>query len=305
MNALPPLPALRAFEAVSRLGSVVKAAEALSVTHSAISHQIHALEDFLGLPLFERQGRRLVPTEDGRQYAMKIRMALGDMSEATRALRALPRPNELRITTLPSFGVHWLMARLPDFQACYPQYRVDIRAGIGFDDLHNGQLDLALRMGTGEWDGLKATPLLHDWLVLVGRPDLPDFPATPEQLPGARLIGTMEKWSSWTYAAGLGDWQPNFRLFCNDNNLVQEAVLRGQGLALLRLSLVIDDLLTGRLALACGLVVPHPLSYWLVWAPRMDNSLKLHHFRDWLLESAASSEAMMQAYAAAQPGRQS
>ncbi|MBE9607991.1 LysR substrate-binding domain-containing protein [Chitinilyticum piscinae] len=300
MNALPPLAALRAFEAVCRLGSVVKAADALSVTHSAISHQLAALEDYLGIALFERQGRRLVPTEDGRYYAMRIRLALGEVGEATRALQARPRPNELRLATLPSFGMHWLMPRLPEFQQQHPQYRVEVRAGIGFDDLANGQVDLALRMGSGQWEDLQAAFLLPDWLVVVGRPDLPDFPAQPQQLPQARLLGTMEKWSSWAAQANLTDWRPEPRLACNDNNLVQQAVLQGQGVALLRLSLVFDDLLAGRLAAVGGLAVPHPLSYWLVWAPRLEGSAKLQEFRHWVSAAAQRSAAQMQAWVSAQ-----
>lgn len=300
MNALPPLAALRAFEAVCRLGSVVRAADALAVTHSAISHQLAALEDYLGLPLFERQGRRLVPTEDGRFYAMKIRMALGDVAEVTRALQTRPRPNELKIATLPSFGMQWLMARLPDFQSRHPQYRIDVRAGIGFDDLHNGQVDVALRMGSGDWDGLQVTPLLPDWLVLVGRADLADFPASAADVAAVRLIGTMEPWGHWAQAAGLGEWQPDYRLSCNDNNLAQQAVAGGQGLALLRLSLVLDDLLAGRFRAVAGVAVPHPLSYWLAWAPRLAGSPKLHHFRDWCQAVATRSADEMRDWVAAQ-----
>ncbi|WP_410499787.1 LysR substrate-binding domain-containing protein [Chitinibacter sp. S2-10] len=303
MNPLPPLPALRAFEAVSRLGSVVKAADALSVTHSAISHQIHALEDYLGLPLFERSGRKLALTEDGRNYALQIRMALNDMAEATRTVRARPKPNEIKLTTMPSFGLGWLIPRVPEFQALFPQYRLDIRAGLGFDDLHTGQLDLAIRMGAGDWEGLKTQHLLDDYLVVVAAPQYPHLPRTLAELSDlehglerAQIIGTLEKWSSWVKEAQLGDWSPTFSLFCNDNNLALQAVRLGQGITLTRLSLVLDDLRSGQLVLLGGVIAPHPNRYWLVWAPRADGSAKLHHFMHWLQTAAARSQQAMNDY---------
>lgn len=298
MNPLPPLPALRAFEAVSRLGSVVKAADALSVTHSAISHQLHALEEYLGLPLFERSGRKLVLTEDGRHYALEIRMALNDMAEATRMVRARPKPNEIKLTTMPSFGLGWLIARLPEFQAQFPQYRIDIRASLAFDDLNLGQLDLAIRMGAGDWEGLKTEHLLDDYLVVVAAPQLDNLPQTAAEVKQARIIGTLEKWSSWSKAAELGDWTPNFALFCNDNNLALQAVRLGQGVTLTRLSIVLDLLLAGELRLVGGVITPHPNRYWLVWPPRLDGSVKLHHFMGWLKQAAERSQQQMQAYIA-------
>ncbi|WP_373973874.1 LysR substrate-binding domain-containing protein [Chitinibacter sp. SCUT-21] len=296
MNPLPPLPALRAFEAVARLGSVVKAADALSVTHSAISHQLHALEDYLGLPLFERSGRKLVLTEDGRHYALQIRMALGDMAEATRMVRARPKPNEIKITTMPSFGLGWLIARLPDFQAHFPQYKLDIRANLGFDDLSSGQLDLAIRMGAGDWEGLKSELLMDDMLLVVAASNDPKAPKTAAEVKDARIIGTLEKWSSWSKAADLGDWSPNFALFCNDNNLAMQAVRLGQGVALTRLSIVFDALLAGELVAVGGVFAPHPNRYWLVWPPRLDGSVKLHHFMSWIKAQAEHSQQQMAAF---------
>jgi LysR family glycine cleavage system transcriptional activator len=298
MNPLPPLPALRAFEAVSRLGSVVKAADALSVTHSAISHQIHALEEFLGLALFERAGRKLILTEDGRLYALQIRMALNDMAEATRSVLARPKPNEIKLTTIPSFGQGWLMARLPAFQALFPQYRLDIRAGLGFDDLNTGQLDLAIRMGAGDWEGLNSEHLLDDYLLVVAAAHDTSAPKTAAEVKQARIIGTMEKWSSWSKAAELGDWAPSFDLFCNDNNLAMQAVRLGHGVALTRLSIVLDLLLAGELRVVGTTITPHPSRYWLVWPSRLDGSIKLHHFMGWLKATAAQTQQQMDEFIA-------
>ncbi|QLG89174.1 LysR family transcriptional regulator [Chitinibacter bivalviorum] len=286
MNPLPPLPALRAFEAVSRLGSVVKAADALSVTHSAISHQLRILEEYLGLPLFERRGRKLILTEDGRHYALQVRIALNDVAEATRSVRARPKPNELTIATLPSFGMAWLLPRLPKFQALYPQYRVILRASLNFEDLQAGQIDLALRMGSGEWDGLKTRELMGDYLVVVAASADHTAPQTVAEVPKARIVGSMEKWSSWTLAAGLGEWTPTFPLFCNDNNLCLQAIRQQQGIGLMRLTMVQEELQAGSLRMIGNVLAPHPSKYWLAWTARMEGSSKVLHFADWIAAEA-------------------
>ncbi len=151
MRNLPPLPALRAFEAVSRLGSMVQAAAELHVTHSAISHQIKALEEELAVLLFERQGRRLLLTEEGRIYAMQVRAAMRDLQSATEMVLNRPRPDELVISVIPSFATHWLIPRLPRFNALFPHYKMRLRAGLALDDLKTGMVDLAIRMGARQW----------------------------------------------------------------------------------------------------------------------------------------------------------
>src|SRR5579863_4787446 len=116
MKPIPPLTALRCFEAVARLGGVTLAARELHVTHSAVSQQIKVLEESMGIALFVREARGLRLTEEGRLYALDIRTALRDITEATRRAQARPRESELVIATLPSFAQHWLMPRLPGFR---------------------------------------------------------------------------------------------------------------------------------------------------------------------------------------------
>ncbi|MDG0900033.1 LysR family transcriptional regulator, partial [Pseudomonas sp. L01] len=112
MSDLPPLTALRSFEAVARLGSISQAASELHVTHSAISQQIKLLENLLGLALFVREGRGLRLSENGRFYALQVRASLGEIADATRVVRARPREGELVVTVMPSFGLNWLLPRL-------------------------------------------------------------------------------------------------------------------------------------------------------------------------------------------------
>ena len=155
MSAFPPLTCLRSFEATSRLGSVTLAAKELHVTHSAISQQIKVLEEIVGLTLFVREGRGLRVSEDGRLYALQIRKALGDIAEATRLIQAQPKMGELVVAVLPSFGRSWLLPRLPGFQQLYPDIGIRLQASLTISNLHQESVDIGIRMGKGEWEGVE------------------------------------------------------------------------------------------------------------------------------------------------------
>ncbi|WP_283150054.1 transcriptional regulator GcvA [Silvimonas soli] len=297
MNPLPPLPALRAFEAVSRLGSVVQAADELFVTHGAVSHQLRALEEFLGVALFERQGKRLILTDEGRVYAMQIRIALGEIGEATQWVQAGPRPNELVISVLPSFGLHWLVPRLPDFSRRHPEYRLRLRAGLAVDDLRGGLVDVAIRMGNGQWPDVKQLFLLEDRLLVVAAPHFNggDLPQTAAQVMRCPVVRSVENWRPWYIAAGIDGPEPN-GLNCNDSNLLLQAVKLGQGIALTRLSLVVDMLRTGELVQLTDISMPYPnRGYWLVWPLRTEGTRKLQDFSAWLVEQVAQYLAQLPA----------
>src|SRR6218665_3109886 len=151
MKDIPPLTALKCFEAAARLGSVTQAARELHVTHSAVSQQIGSLEQSMGVALFVREARGLRLTEEGRLYALEIRVALHGIADATRQLQGRSDENELVITTLPSFAVHWLLPRLDAFQRLYPQYSVHLHTGLDLHNLPRNRADLGIRMGQGHW----------------------------------------------------------------------------------------------------------------------------------------------------------
>ncbi|GGP26603.1 LysR substrate-binding domain-containing protein [Silvimonas amylolytica] len=285
MPQSPPLPALRAFEAVSRLGSVVQAADELCVTHGAVSHQLRALEDFLGVALFHRQGKRLTLNDEGRVYAMQIRNALAEIDEATQWVLAGPRPNELVIAVIPAFASHWLLPRLPDFQTQFPEYRVRLRANLAVDDLRGGLVDLAIRMGNGQWPDLKQEFLFMDHLVAVAAPQFNGgvLPQTPQAVQSSHILRSVENWRPWFQAAGINAAEPD-GLHCNDSNLLIEAIKLGQGIALTRLSLVAGMLQRGELVQLTDIVVPYPnRGYWLAWPGRTDGTRKLKDFSAWLI----------------------
>ncbi|MFV0664301.1 transcriptional regulator GcvA [Denitromonas sp.] len=283
MQRIPPLPALRAFEAVARLGSVVKAAGELHLTHSAISHQLRSLENMLGLRLFDRHGKRLTVNENGRVYAMQVRHALSDLSRATDTALAQPREDELVVGTIPSFGAHWLIPRLPHFTSAYPGLKVSLRAGLQVADLDAEGIDVAIRMGHGGWDGVQQRELFADRLVAVAAPHFNGgrLPRTPTEVLSAPLLLSIENWRPWQEAAGLPA-NALHGIHFNDSNLVLEAARLGQGVALSRLSLVHGALLDGRLVQLTKISVPYPNAYWLVWPARSAGRARVEHFGQWL-----------------------
>jgi LysR family glycine cleavage system transcriptional activator len=156
MADFPPVASLRSFEAVARLGSVTQAAHEMSVTHSAVSQHIKQLEALVGVTLFIRHGRGVRITEEGRLYALQIREALQHIADATRMVQIKPRTMEVTLATLPSFGCHWLLPRLARFQARHPQIAVRLLTSLAVVNLQQEGIDLAIRMGQGDWEGWKA-----------------------------------------------------------------------------------------------------------------------------------------------------
>ena len=286
MSAFPPLTCLRSFEATSRLGSVTLAAKELHVTHSAISQQIKALEAFVGLTLFVREGRGLRVSEDGRLYALQIRQALGDIAEATRLIQAQPKTDELVVAVLPSFGRSWLVPRLPTFQALYPHMRIRLQASLSISNLHQESVDIGIRMGKGDWEGVEQRLLFHDELIAVAAPHFNggQLPQTPQQIVDSTIIHSTESWLPWCEAAGVDMSGERAGLCSNDSNLILESVRLGQGIALERRSLVQDAIARGELVQLGDVCAPYAYPYWLVWPPREGSQTKQHAFSQWLFK---------------------
>ncbi|MDC7707141.1 LysR substrate-binding domain-containing protein [Vogesella indigofera] len=295
MKNLPPLAALRSFEAVARLGSVSLAAAELNVTHSAVSQQIRLLEDQLGSVLLLREGRGLQPSEDGRLYALQVRVALGELSEATRLVRARPRGDELVIAVLPSFGQHWLLPRLPRFYARHPHYRVTLRASLDIQDLQQGLVDIGIRMGRGGWEGVQQQRLFDDELLAVAAPHFNggQLPRTAAEVVACPVVRTVESWLGWCSAAGVAE-PAHAALWINDSNLVLAAVQQGLGVALLRRSLVASALQRGELVQLTDIRVPHLSPHWLVWPQRESATAKQQDFRHWINAETAGYLAALQ-----------
>ncbi|MDR3371314.1 LysR substrate-binding domain-containing protein [Rhodoferax sp.] len=286
MRSIPPLTALKCFEAAARLSSVTLAAQELHVTHSAVSQQIRLLEETLNVTLFQREPRGLKLTEAGRLYALDVRMALLDIAKATQLARARPQEGELVVGTLPSFALHWLVPRLPGFRATHPQDRIRLHTSLEVQDLRSGLVDVSIRMGPGHWPDLMTKKLFEDRLLVVASPrfqggTLPTTAAEVAQVP--LVCASTASWDDWFEAAGVSQ-RPDTLPFltANDSNIVLGAVALGQGIALERHSLVAGALDRGELVQITNITIPYPYPYWVVWPPRDEVASKQARFVAWL-----------------------
>ncbi|CAM3155720.1 LysR family transcriptional regulator [Klebsiella quasipneumoniae subsp. quasipneumoniae] len=289
MADFPPVASLRSFEAVARLGSVTQAAHEMSVTHSAVSQHIKQLEALVGVTLFVRHGRGVRITEEGRLYALQIREALQHIADATRMVQIKPRTMELTLATLPSFGCHWLLPRLARFQARHPQIAVRLLTSLAVVNLQQEGIDLAIRMGQGDWEGMESRHLFADEQLVVAAPHYRggDLPTTPQAIAASDIVFSMESWNAWCSQAGLEKTIIPAGLRLNDSNLVLEAVRLGAGVALERRSLVAGAIARGELVQLTAVTVPYPWHYWLTVSPQAENRPEVPRFIAWLEEEIA------------------
>ena len=290
MSDFPPIASLRSFEAVARLGSVTLAAKELHVTHSAISQQIKVLEEMVGLKLFIRHGRGVQINEDGRLYALQVREALHHIADATRLVQVKPRRQELTLAMVPSFGSHWLVPRLERFRATYPHISLRIQASLAIASMQQEGIDMAIRMGKGDWEGMESHYLFADELIVVAAPSYNDgvLPQTPSEIAKSKIIFSMESWKTWCINAGLEREIVPGGLCINDSNLVLEAVRLGKGIALERRSLVQDALSRGELVQLTPFTAPYPWPYWLVSPQAAEQKTEAVLFKAWLDEEVAA-----------------
>ena len=287
MLKLPPLSALRAFEAVSRLGSVTRAAEELHVTHSAVSHQLKLLEEYLDTSLIDRSARRVNLTPEGRVYAYQIRLALQQVAGATNRISMRSQSEHLTIALLPSFGTHWLIPRLPDFYRQHPNWRIELVASLEVVDFDSSPADCAIRFGSIETLGAHTEHLMSEWQLLVASAQDSRFSATQTPAEVAQvgsLITANESWSNWCIAADLDQAVPTPSLIVNDSNLALEAARSGLSVVLTRLSIADYWLRQGALQRVTPILAQHPSDYHLVWPDRSHKTDKLVIFMEWLKE---------------------
>ena len=293
---LPALAALRAFEAAARHESFSRAASELYVTHGAVSHQIRALEEELGQPLFERRGKRVVLTTNGRVYAERVRDALLQIADATRVLQAGNRDKRLTISTMPSFAARWLTPRIGSFIERHPELDVELLSSNTLVDFSSEEVDVALRMGTGDYPGLYVERLLDDVFFPVCSPEFNGgrLPELPQHMAGMPLLrGEGDPWKPWFEAAGL-DWpEPRKGLLLQDSSLLLQAAAEGQGIALIRSSLAYNDLLSGRVVRLFDVSIACPWLLYFVCEPANLELPKIQAFRQWLLPEMERFRAIL------------
>jgi LysR family glycine cleavage system transcriptional activator len=292
--SLAPLGALRAFEAAVRLGSFKAAAAALSVTPAAISHQVKALEAYVGTALFERLNRALRLTRAGQALALVVQGAFDDLDRALAELRERSGSPAMRtalsVSAAPSFAAKWLAPRLHRLQAAHPGLDIRLSATDTLADL--ATIDIALRYGRGPYPGVNAERLWPDGEIFpVCRPDL--RLKSPRDLLRQTLLRTAPPqstvavprtdWPAWFKAAGVsapkaGGHGPMF----SGTHLALEAAAAGQGIALTPGVLVAGDLAAGRLARPFPAALPDPYGFWLLSRETAANRIRIRAFTGWI-----------------------
>ncbi len=290
MVTLPPLGTLRVFEAAARHLSFQQAAEELHVTPSAVSHQIKALEDFLGKPLFTRAKRRVTLTPEGRKYLLPIQQALDDIRAATARFRETQDSRLLTISVAPSLASGWLVPRLSVFQMKHPDIEVRITTSTQTVDLRKAlDIDIGIRFGDGQWPGLRAHRLLDMQLVPVCSPELLEQHGPikkPSDLAGLTLLHALPRlgdWRSWFASAGARDVDPDRGPKFQDTPLAINAAVNGLGVAIADRQLVQAELDSGRLVAPFDITVPSTIGYYLVYRNNQHNDPRIKAFRDWAL----------------------
>ena len=294
MRRLPPLNALRAFEAAARHHSFSKAAKELAVTHGAVSRQVAKLEEFLGTTLFERRHQQIVLTRKGASYAARLQDLFDDLHRATLDnFETQADRNLLRIGVLPTFAMRFLVPRLAHFKEANPAIRlqVDTYSPLRPND-PDIDVDVAVWWGTGNWPNMVSEPLFPEILLPVGSPALVAGHRlrSPDDLePFLRLHARQRPgdWKMWLDAAGATKVDPQSGLRLEYSGLVYQGAVDGLGLAMAQSAFVQDDIANGRLVPLFDLPLRTGLSYYLVASEASVHRPKVIGFSAWLKSEVA------------------
>ncbi|MDH3740926.1 MAG: transcriptional regulator GcvA [Hyphomicrobiales bacterium] len=297
MRRLPPLNSLRAFEAAARWLSFSKAADELFVTPAAVSQQIRQLEDYLGIALFHRKTRAVSLTEEARTVLPLVSEGFDRLAEAVERLARDEASGLLTVSSAPTFAVKWLLQRLPDFSDKNPDIELRLDASLDSRDFARDGIDIGIRLGTGNYPGLHVERVFGEEVSLVCSPKLltgANPLRVPEDLKNHRLLHVdwgdfnmpLPDWRMWTKAAGIEgldvDHGPRFTV----ENMVIEAAIAGNGVALVSHHAIAEELKAGRLVRPFDLVLKADFSYWLVCPHEHLRRAKVKAFCDWLLDEA-------------------
>lgn len=311
---LPPLNALRTFEAVARLQSFTKAANELFVTRAAVSHQIKNLEEYLGFQLIIRENRSISLTPAAEAALPKLREGFNNLSDAVHLLSSQQTTNEsLSVWMAPSFASKWLVPRLHSFSLAYPEIDMQISGDAGLVDPTEGtstklsmeelfrsnDVDVAIRFGSGNYPGCKVHKLLTAKAVPLCSPDLLDDPdkplKTPEDLKQHTLLHDntdykgRPEWKKWFKSVGITDAKVDRGLRFNHISMAMDAAIDGQGVLLGIEALARNDIASGRLCTPFDLSVPLKRSYYVIQPEAVDsNQRAVDAFIQWILDEAES-----------------
>lgn len=290
--SLPPLNAIRVFEAIGRTGSVKAAAEELFVTPGAASRQLAKLEESLQVPLFKRSHRQIALTPAGQRYFETVSEVLIQLSDATDEIKTSKGRRPLHIWCPMTFGQRWLVPRLQAFRAQHPDRDVIFTTSLGPIDRNSTTTDVAIRIGRGSWPGCVSHRLMPIRLTPVCSPALIEqvgpFRSTRDLLRATLLQSSARPayWRLWLEAAGAKEIDPDRGITFESVSLAYQMAISGAGVAMGQGVLVAEDLRSGRLVAPFPLVADSMDAFYLIYPNRLSHDPFVCQFRDWVLGEA-------------------
>ena len=301
IERLPPLNAIRTFEVATRHLSFKDAADELCITSTAVSHRIRALEEWLGVKLFNRLTRSLELTKEGEAYAPLVHEAFGLLTEASNALKQSNQGGDLLITSTMSFASNWLTPRLPSFYQHNDEYNISVEASDEAINLARSNIDVAIRYGEGGYDKLHSQMLFTDLVTPVCSPSVAQaITSSIDLLQAPRLdyrwTGFNDRdpsWLKWFHAVGhLVDELPHAPVFSEEHMVLSEAIA-GRGVGLVGIVAAADAIQSG--ALVCPFATAlENRSYYFVCQPNCLHLQKVKTFRDWIIAEAGRFDAFVE-----------
>lgn len=292
---LPPLNSLRSFEAAARNLSITRAATELAVTQAAISQQVKALEKYLGVPLFRRLPRQLMLTEAGERLLPVISKSMDAIASAIAAISEEVAAEKLSIRLAPSFAAKWLSPRLSLFRAEQPNISLALKHSNEAVDFRHSSIDLAITYGTGDWPNVIAERVLNlDFFPVCA----PGYVCSERPLKDVGDLRhctllhdtTYENWSAWLQLAGASDIDSRQGTIFDDTNVLIQAAVDGQGVALGSTIFVTDHLQNQRLVRPFDFVLESDYAYYVVCPEAHLARPAVKAFRDWVLRERNPAE---------------
>jgi LysR family glycine cleavage system transcriptional activator len=297
MERLPPLSAIRAFEAAGRHENFSRAADELGLTQAAISYQVRQLEDRVGRPLFVREKGRVRLSDTGRRLLPALTSGFGAIADAFAALREEDE-DVIGINTAVSFGGTWLSAKIGRFQVRYPDLAVRISLDNALIDFGLGGIDAAIRMGRGNWEGLRSDFLFCQHFAPICAPsflEAHDIREPADLLRVERLAPNDSMWAAWFAQVGIGSPERRQGLVLDSQLQEASAMLSGFGIALMSPLYWTADLASGRLVQPFDTVLYPGTAQWLVHPASRVGVRKIERFREWIKEELAADRALVPA----------
>lgn len=302
-SPLPPLTALRAFDAAARHMSFARAAEELHVTPAALSFQIKSLEEHLGVPVFRRLTRAVELTDAGRALAPGVATGFDALTAAWRNAERTKDSNVLTLTAGPAFTSKWFAPRMFSFVRDHPEVELRVAAGLRIMDLERDQIDVAIRFGPGPDTGLFSQPLAQEWLTPMMLPEMAQRYPTPQDLRNAPLLHNTSDdflhprcdWPAWFRAADINGVPAITTQFSQPDHAI-DAALSGAGVVLARQVFGMRDLIEGRLVAPYKVAISTKANFRFICVKGRENRPDILALREWMLaefqKSTSISDAM-------------